>query len=300
MKARFTLSIDWEDFSQLFGKYHYGIITQPKKDIDRQTDIILDMLEETGNKATFFILGMLADYRPDLVKRIAAQGHEMGIHGQNHEQLFTLTDDKVREDIRQSRDTVEQITGQKVFGYRAPIFSILSQNLHALEILSELGLEYDSSIFPIKMPRYGIDGFSSENRLYQLPNGKQIVELPLTYATYFGKKLPVAGGGYVRLMPKWMVNKVYNKLEREGANPMVYMHPYEFDTKSISVTNNYPDDARYSRVKTMILDFKWNLFRQSIRGKIKSLLQQHTFITCKEKADYVKSNGNSPVVLGRP
>jgi polysaccharide deacetylase family protein (PEP-CTERM system associated) len=300
MRSRFTLSIDWEDFSQLFGKYHYGVIAAPKQDIDRQTDIILDMLAETNNKATFFILGMLADYRPDLVKRIAAQGHEIGIHGQNHEAMFTLTRDKAGKDLAQSLDLVQNITGQKVYGYRAPFFSVLKENLYVLELLSELGLEYDSSIFPIKLPRYGIDGFNPDNILYQLPNGRQLVELPLTYATYFGKKLPVAGGGYIRLMPKWMVNSVYRKLNREGVNPMVYMHPYEFDTKRISVTNNYPEDAQYSRIKTTALDFKWNLFRQSIRGKIKSLLQQHTFITCKEKADYVKSNGNSPVVLGRP
>jgi len=296
-----TLSIDWEDFGQLFGMYHYKEITAPVGGaIERQTSIMLDMLDETNNKATFFILGMLAKYKPELVKKIAAHGHEIGIHGQNHTAMFTLSPDEARKDLQESVDIVSGITGEQVHGYRAPFFSLNETNLYVLEILTDLGLSYDSSIFPKKMPRYGIEGFSDKDALYDLPNGKKIVELPLTIARYFNKTWPVAGGGYIRLMPKMLVNKVFNDFEKQQKASMVYMHPYEFDTRPIDVAANYPAGANYSKLKVVALNLRWNLFRNSVRGKIKDLLNQHQFITCLQKANYVKENGNSTKLLGRP
>ncbi|CAN5760453.1 DUF3473 domain-containing protein [soil metagenome] len=296
-----TLSIDWEDFGQLFGMYHFKDITEPvDAAIERQTSIMLDMLDETNNKATFFILGMLAKYRPELVKKIAARGHEIGIHGQDHKAMFTLTPDQARRDLQESVDIVSGITGEKIHGYRAPFFSVNETNLYVLEILSDLGLSYDSSIFPKKMPRYGIEGFSDKDALYDLPNGRQIVELPLTVAHYFNRTWPVSGGGYIRLMPKMLVNKVFRDLEKQQKDSMVYMHPYEFDTTSIDVSANYPAGANYSKLKVLALNLRWNLFRNSVRGKIKNLLNQHQFITCLQKANYVKENGNSTKLLGRP
>ena len=295
-----TLSIDWEDFGQLFGMYHFDEITEPVRgSIERQTDIMLNMLDETNSKATFVILGMLAKYRPQLVKNIAARGHEIGIHGQNHKAMFTLTPDQARKDLKESVDIVSNITGQKIHGYRAPFFSVNETNLYVLEILTDLGLTYDSSIFPKKMPRYGIEGFSDKDALYDLPNGKQIVELPLTIANYFNRTWPVAGGGYIRLMPKMLVNKVFRDFKKQGKDSMIYMHPYEFDTKFISVADNYPPSAGYSKLKVLALNLRWNLFRNSVRGKILDLLKQNQFVTCLQKANYVKENGNSTELLGR-
>ena len=295
-----TLSIDWEDFGQLFGMYHFKDITEPVAGaIERQTSIMLDMLDETNNKATFFILGMLAKYKPELVKKIAAHGHEIGIHGQNHTAMFTLTPDQARKDLQESVDIVCGITGEKIHGYRAPFFSVNETNLYVLEILTDLGLSYDSSIFPKKMPRYGIEGFSDKDALYDLPNGKQIVELPLTVANYFNKTWPVSGGGYIRLMPNMLVKKVFNDFKKQDKDSMIYMHPYEFDTNFIDVAANYPQGANYSKFKVLALNLRWNLFRNSIRGKIKDLLKQHQFITCLQKANYVKEKGNSTKLLGR-
>src|SRR5205823_8321056 len=105
-----------------------------------------------------------------------------------------------------------------VYGYRAPYFSIDASNLYVLEILAELGLTYDSSIFPMKMRRYGIGGFNLEDQLYQLPNGREIVELPLTVAQIFGRRIPVAGGGYVRLLPRFMLNRIFARLHADARN----------------------------------------------------------------------------------
>ncbi|MEK7226295.1 MAG: polysaccharide deacetylase family protein [Bacteroidota bacterium] len=297
----FTLSIDWEDFGQLLGRDRSGVLTPPlPKTIDRQTDIMLEMLDETGKKATFFILGMLAQHRADLVKKIAAEGHEIGLHGQYHINMRKLTRQQAYNDISESQKLVTDIIGGPVYGYRAPYFSIDESNLYVLEILTELGLIYDSSIFPIKLKRYGMANFNKADALYSLPNGKEIVELPLTVAPFNGKDIPIAGGGYMRAFPKFFLNRMFKKLDAHQQDVMLYMHPYEFDTKRIDCSTNYPDTGRYSKAKTFLINLRWNLFRKSIRGKLKSLLNQYEFITCLKKAEYVKSNSHSPAVLGRP
>ena len=296
----FTLSIDWEDFGQLLGRDRSGVLTPPLPvTIDRQTDIMLEMLNDTDKKATFFILGMLAAHRPDLVRKIAAEGHEIGLHGQQHINMRTLTREQAFNDISDSQKLVTDIIGGPVFGYRAPYFSVDESNLYVLEILTELGLIYDSSIFPIKLKRYGIANFNKEDALYTLPNGKEIVELPLTVGKFNGKDIPVAGGGYVRAFPNFFLNNVFKKLNDCQKNVMLYMHPYEFDIKSINCATNYPENSNYSKTKTFIINLRWNLFRHSIRGKLKSLLNQYEFITCIKKAEYVKTTTHSSGILGR-
>ena len=296
----FTLSIDWEDYGQLMGRYRTGIDTTPLPEtIDRQTDIMLDLLNETGKKATFFILGMLAGHRPDLVRKIAAEGHEIGLHGQYHFNMRTLSPEQAYNDINDSKKLVTDIIGAPVYGYRAPYFSIDETNLYILEILADLGLMYDSSIFPIKLKRYGIANFNQEDALYILPNGKEIVELPLTVAPFNGKNIPITGGGYMRALPKFFLNRTFRKLNNNRQNVMLYMHPYEFDNRRIDCSTNYPDKKNYSGAKTFLINLRWNLFRSTITNKIKSLLKQYEFTTCLKKAEYVKSNSHRTAILGR-
>jgi polysaccharide deacetylase family protein (PEP-CTERM system associated) len=298
--SSFTLSIDWEDFSQLLGRDHTGVVTPPVlKTIDRQTDLVLNLLNDSGKKATFFILGMLAQYRPDLVKKIAAEGHEIGMHGTHHIRMNTLDRQKAFEDLRDNYKLVTDIIGAPVYGYRAPYFSVNETNLYVLEILSELGLLYDSSIFPVKLKSYGIANFPAQDTLYQLPNGREIVELPLTVMDWRNKKLPVAGGGYMRAFPAFMLKKIFRKLNEEQKDVMLYMHPYEFDDRWISCSPNYPPGQGYSKPKSFLINLRWNLFRGSIYNKIKYLLNQYHFVTCLKKAEYVKAHSHSPAVLGR-
>lgn len=295
----FTLSIDWEEFGQLLGRDHTGLETPPvPKTIDRQTDIMLELLNETGKKATFFILGMLAQYRPDLVKKIAAEGHEIGLHGQHHKNMRTLTREQAYTDLSDSKKLVTDIIGGEVYGYRAPYFSIDESNFYVLEMLAELGLIYDSSIFPIKLKRYGVANFNKADALYQLPNGKEIVELPLTVAELYGKNIPVAGGGYMRAFPGFFLNRMFRKLDEQQQNVMLYMHPYEFDTRWIDCSTNYPGNMNYSKAKTFLINLRWNLFRKTIRGKLRLLLKKYEFITCLKKAEYVKSSSHGATVLG--
>lgn len=295
-----TISIDWEDFGQLYGMYHHKVITEPVGGaIERQTKIMLDMFDEANVKATFFILGMLAVRRKELVKEIQKRGHEIGLHGQNHKAMFTLSPDDAYADVEESLKIVTDITGSPVYGYRAPFFSIIEENLYLLEMLADLGLIYDSSIFPVKSSRYGIGHFSTDNKLYNLPNGKEIVELPLTTANWMGKRWPVSGGGYIRLMPNALVKRVFKGFEQQQVPPMIYMHPYEFDTNPISVATNYPPEVNSATLKVLALNLRWNIFRKSIFGKIQGLLKDYQFVTCLEKAQYVKKNGIGSELLGR-
>ncbi len=289
--ANSTISIDWEDFGQQYGKYHFGKLTEPVNGaIERQTQIMLDLLDETNTKATFFILGHLASYRKNLVKDIAARGHEIGLHSQNHESMFTLSPEQAREDVATSQKIVTDIIGEAVYGFRAPYFSIKNENLWLLEILADLGLTYDSSIFPVELPRYGIANFSPEDTLYKLPSGKEIVELPMTTATFIKRAWPVSGGGYIRLMPELLIKKVFKNFENSKTDSMIYMHPYEFDSQKIEVASNYPEGAKYSKLKVEALNLKWNIFRPSVTGKIRTLLQSHQFMTCLQKAVIIKKN----------
>jgi polysaccharide deacetylase family protein (PEP-CTERM system associated) len=299
-KHAFTLSIDWEDFGQLLGRDRFGVVTPPVGHaIERQTEIILRLLDDTEKKATFFILGMLAKFRPALVKQIAAAGHEIGLHGSQHLDMRKLTRSECEADLRDSQKLVTDIVGKRVYGYRAPYFSVDTSNLHVLEILAEIGITYDSSIFPMKLRRYGIANFNTDDALYRLPNEREIVELPLTVAPAFGRRIPVAGGGYVRLFPRFLLNRIFRRLHRGGRNVMLYMHPYEFDSDAIDCTTNCPPGARYPALQGFVLNRKWNLFRRTIHGKIKTLLERYDFITCQEKAEYVKA-GNSPGILECP
>ena len=242
---------------------------------------------------------MLARYRPDLVKKIDNCGHEIAMHGDKHVAMQQITRKQATADLTEAHSLITDITGKPIHGYRAPCFSIDHENLYILECLAELGLQYDSSIFPVKLPRYGIDDFDPRNRLYQLPNGLDIVELPLTVWPLLGRRVPVAGGGYIRLMPSILVKKVFRDLLKNDISPMIYMHPYEFDSDRLNSAANFPPDTSFSRWQVAKSNFKWNVFRKSIYGKIDFLLRNYEFVTCKEKADDVRSNSRCKTVLER-
>ena len=285
------MTVDWEDFGQLHCWYQFETVPAPRGDIERQTDTVLELLDETGVHATFFVLGMLARHRPDLIKKIHAAGHEIAVHGTSHVHLTRLNRTSAMRDIGDAIRLISDIIGGPVFGFRAPIFSITRKNLYVLDLLAELGLEYDSSIFPKAMSRYGIDGFDPEPRNYSLPEGGQIVELPLTVIPWCGWNWPVAGGGYVRLMPRLMLNPMVKKLKKLGRPYILYTHPYEFDTQPIDIASNFPEGRRFSPWRRRAMNFKWNLFRGTFRDKTRHLLKNLSFSTCKEIADEIK---NSP------
>jgi polysaccharide deacetylase family protein (PEP-CTERM system associated) len=155
-------------------------------------------------------------------------------HGYGHVEIFTQTPEVFREDVRRSRRLLEDLTGSGIVGFRAPDFSITGASLWALDVLAEEGFRYDSSIFPIRHARYGIVGWPDTPVTVRLPSGRSIVELPIATRTVGGRRLPVAGGGYHRLLPGMAIRMLVRSALASGNPFMAYCHPYEFDPREFA------------------------------------------------------------------
>ncbi len=196
----------------------------------RVTSWILERLAETEIRATFFVLGQVARKSPWLVRAIHDAGHEVASHGWDHRRLHVLTPKEFREDVRQSRDALEQACGASVLGYRAPTFSLVRKTAWAIDILAELGILYDSSIYPVHHDRYGIPDaprspFLAEGRRHR------ILELPPATARIGGMNLAIGGGGYLRLLPWAILRRAleHSRRDPETRLTMLYLHPWELD-----------------------------------------------------------------------
>jgi polysaccharide deacetylase family protein (PEP-CTERM system associated) len=286
-------SIDWEDFGQLSHKNRHNIILPPKEHIDRQTKIILDQLDAHNVKATFFILGICAKFRKDLVKLIDQRGHEIAIHGTRHDSLTSLTKKEIKEDILDSYNLVNDIIGRKVKGYRAPYYSMVESRLGTLEILSEIGIKYDSSIYPASFARYSIPDVDSKYVNLQLTNKSNIVELPVSVLRFNKYKIPLSGGGYFRLANKHLLKKLFKNMASSNDYAILYMHPYEFDSCNINV-EQYADEGFKIHNKRKI-NFRWNLFRSSIFDKMEYFLSNYSFRTCEEVYNEVIQHKPQPI-----
>ncbi len=195
------------------------------------TQRLLALLGETGTRATFFVLGWVAERHPGLVREIQARGHELACHGYAHQMITRLGRMQFAEDIRRAKKVIEDVAGVSVIGYRAPTFSVTRETLWSLEALVEAGFRYDSSIFPIVHDRYGIPDAPRFPHRRAVGRALEIGEFPLSTVVAMGWRLPVAGGGYLRLLPyrltRWAIRHL-NGTERQPA--IVYLHPWEFDT----------------------------------------------------------------------
>jgi polysaccharide deacetylase family protein (PEP-CTERM system associated) len=201
--------------------------------VDRNTGQILDILDRYGIKATFFILGWVAERLPSLVREIHGRGHEIACHGYGHQLIYQIGPEKFREDIRLAKNILESQIGARVNGYRAPSYSITDRSRWALDILVEEGFTYDSSIFPILHDTYGIPGAKRFPHVIATEAGP-LVEFPLTtLAVHLGRRefhLPIAGGGYLRFLPAGIIRSGIASINQQERQPAVlYFHPWEID-----------------------------------------------------------------------
>ena len=227
-----AFSIDVEDYfdvsvfdGRLSGELRAGLPSR----VEGSVRAIIALLEEANVSATFFCLGSVAKSKPSLIREIHAHGHEIASHGVTHTKLDHLGEDATRRELRDSKALLEDITGAVVCGFRAPSFSITHRNLWALDAILDAGYLYDSSIFPIGRPDYGIAGFPLSPHRATAPSGRSIVEFPLTVATVAGVRLPVAGGGYFRLLPYGVTRWGFHNANSAGRPGMFYMHPWAVD-----------------------------------------------------------------------
>lgn len=231
-----AITIDVEDyfqvnaFAKVIARDHWN---DYQLRVGDNTARIIDILESYNVKATFFILGWVAEKLPSLVKLIRNRGHEIACHGYGHELIYQIGPARFREDIRKAKAIIENITGQPVHGYRAPSYSITGKSLWAHEILVEERFSYDSSIFPIHHDIYGVP--ESERFPHEIKTQSGFIkEFPLsTFQIKFGNhhiNVPIAGGGYLRLLPvPWVAQAINYINNREKQPTVLYFHPWEID-----------------------------------------------------------------------
>lgn len=196
--------------------------------LERNVAVLLDLLHRRGVLGTFFTLGWVARRHPEVVRRIAAAGHEIASHGFWHRRVTELTPSEFREDARSSRALLEDLTGQRVYGYRAPSFSIVPGREWALDILVEEGYRYDSSLFPIRRLGYGYPGADPVPHILHRPAGP-LLELPPATLLVASLRLPAAGGGYFRQFPYGFFRRAFRSHAEAGVSGMFYIHPWEVD-----------------------------------------------------------------------
>lgn len=235
--------------------------------VEQNTQRLLDLFDTKQVKATFFVLGWVAERYPGLVKEIIARGHEVASHGFSHRLVYEQSPEVFRDETYRSKILLEDLAQKPVRGYRAASYSITKKSLWALDVLCELGFEYDSSIYPIYHDRYGIPDAIREPHILTAPNGGKIIELPLSYIALAGARVPISGGGYFRLFPYWFTQRCIRAVNQNSGLPVIfYLHPWEIDTEQPRVSASLLSRFRhynnlgkcFDRLNSLLDDFEFD------------------------------------------
>jgi len=207
--------------------------------LEGNTERLLALLERYGVRATFFVLGHVADQYPELIRRIDAAGHEIGVHGYWHNMVHRLTPERFSLELERAMETLEPLVSQPIVGHRAPYFSINKDTLWALDVLSDKGFAYDSSFFPTRNMLYGypeaprfpcrLAAVGAAQVTQDSVGGSRLVEFPVSTARWLGINWPIGGGFYVRVLPYAIIRAGIRQLNRQGQPAIMYMHPWELD-----------------------------------------------------------------------
>lgn len=257
------ISVDLEDWPQSCVNQSLSITNS----VVRNTEIILDLFDQYSIKATFFCLGLVAEKYPGLIRRVHSKGHEIGTHGWSHRSVKKLGPSKFKSELDRSVKLLQDVCGKQVRGHRAPDFSIDLSMTWAFDIIREIGLEYDSSIFPIKGSRYG----SPESPVYPYRFQSGLWEIPLTTVDVVNRRIPVLGGGYFRLFPYHLSRAFLKKIQAEKRIAVIYLHPYEINPRELK---EY-DISRKMR-------FHQGLFRSRVALRLKRLFSEFKFTTAQK------------------
>ena len=269
MAIRNALTVDVEDYFQVsaFAK------SVNKNDwdnyplrVEKNTRRLMDLFDEAQVKATFFVLGWVADRNKNLIKEIAQRGHEVASHGYSHQLIYNQSHAVFREETIRSKLLLEDIVQAPVRGYRAASYSITKDSLWALDIIAEAGFDYDSSIFPIRHDRYGISDAKEVPHILKTPQGHSLVEFPLSTAKIFNYKLPVAGGGYFRLYPYVLTRAGLRQVNSRRQPFIFYLHPWEIDPDQPNIEAGWFSRFRHynnlekceSRLQRLMKDFQFD------------------------------------------
>ena len=269
VRPKHIMSVDVEDYFMV--EAFAGSITKsswpswPSRVVE-STKRTLELLDKYNAKGTFFFVGWVANKFPHLVRDVIAHGHELGCHSFWHRPVYSLTPAQFREDTKLALQTIEDASGLRVDGYRAPSWSITKECLWALDILAEEGFSYDSSIYPIHHDLYGFPGAQRFPYTLISPNGSSLREYPPATVHFLGLNLPAAGGGYLRIRPSTYTHWVFRHFERRyGGGVVTYLHPWELD----------PEQPRISGKLKSRLRHYTNL--AGMKKKLESLLRLYSF-----------------------
>ena len=234
------------------------------------TERLLSLFDGAGVRATFFVLGWVAERCPGLVRQIVDRRHELASHGYAHQLVYDQSPGEFREDVRRAKGLLEDVGGVPVRGYRAPSYSVVERSLWALDVLIDEGYAYDASIFPIHHDRYGIPNAPRHVHVLTRESGT-IIEAPPSTVRYGRLNLPIAGGGYFRLLPYWFTRWGIARLNRIEQRPAIfYLHPWEIDPGQPRIAASLASRVRHYR----------NLDRTEPR--LRALLQEFSFTTLLE------------------
>jgi polysaccharide deacetylase family protein (PEP-CTERM system associated) len=268
-KIRHILSVDVEDYFQVeaFARsISRGSWDQWHSRVVANTHRVLDLFDEFSAQATFFFVGWIAQRFPAIVREVHSRGHEVACHSHWHRPVYSLTPDQFRSDTSTARDVIEQVSGERVLGYRAPTWSITKDCLWALDILAEEGFLYDSSIYPIRQDLYGMPGAPRFAYIHSLSNGAKLKEFPPTTLRFAGVNFPAAGGGSLRIFPLFYTRWAFRQFERKYRQPVVvYFHPWELDPSQPRLKGGWRSRFRHYT----------NLDRMEER--VRALLREHRF-----------------------
>jgi len=266
-----ALSFDIEDW---FHMVEIAAVSDPQTwpDLDsiveRYTEWIVQTVTEAKMRATFFMLGWIAARYPKLVKLIADSGHELGTHSYWHRKVYELTPATFTEDMKQSIDAIESAGGKRVLGFRAPSFSITPGAEWAFDVLHDLGLRYDASLFPARRGHGGYPCPVEGHSFTKAPSGRPMPELPMSVMRVAGARLAFSGGGYLRLLPPRLIRYGFKQLNRRGIPVVVYLHPRDFAPDCPRVP--MPPHRR----------FKCYVGLAGTKDKLRMLLRHYRFDTC--------------------
>lgn len=275
-----ALTIDVEDYYNVSG-FESNIKFEDwgnfESRVEENTEKILEILQKFDVKATFFVLGWIAEKYPNTVRRIQQGEHEIASHSYAHKLIYKQSQAQFREDLRRSQSVLEDLICDRVIGYRAPSFSITHDSLWALDILMEEGFLYDSSIFPIRRDRYGIPNGNRFPYTIHGRNSRSILEVPLPTVSILNNNIPIGGGGYLRLFPyrftKWGLRRIN---EKENQPAMIYFHPWEIDPDQPRLRGSLLSSFRHyvridkteSNLKSLLSDFKFTTIKDLYREQI--------------------------------
>lgn len=224
-------------------------------------------------KATFFVVGWVAEHFPKIIKAIHSSGHEIGCHTYYHEAIYHQSPKDFRVSLIRSKQLLEDLTGEAVIGFRAPTFSVTEKTLWVLDILMEEGFKYDSSIFPILHDRYGIP--TAERFPFKIKkNGMELIELPISTLSFLGKNVPACGGGYTRILPYSFTRGSIKSLNKEGKPAVFYFHPWEIDPDQPRIKNSLLKQVRHyynieqneRKIGHLLEDFSFDSFKNILNG----------------------------------